>query len=95
MFSFRTRTAIAIGFLLPIVSSCDPSSGNKNGTGSIPPPSVFKPEFRSIDGTGNNLTNPGLDAAAGIQLRRRMSEHYDDNFSQMPDHGNRRDISKQ
>jgi len=93
MFSFRIRSAIAIGFLLPILSSCDHSSANNNNAGSIPPPIVFDPEFRSIDGTGNNLVNPSLDAAAGIQLKRRMSDHYADHFSQMPDHGNPRDIS--
>jgi len=56
-------------------------------------PVVQGDEIRTIDGTGNNLINPSLNATAGIDLKRRMPDDYDDHFSQMPYRGNPRDIS--
>lgn len=58
----------------------------------ISTPSVHGQEFRSIDGFGNNLSNPSLDAAAGAQLRRIMPEAYGP-MSAMLGYGNPREIS--
>ena len=49
-------------------------------------------QFRSIDGTGNNLTQPDLNAA-GTDFARIGPAHFDDGFSTPIDGPNPREIS--
>lgn len=55
----------------------DGSSGGGHGGGSQGKPAKFPSEFRTVDGHGNNVSNPDR-GAAGTPLRRLLMSDYSD-----------------
>jgi len=51
-------------------------------------------EYRSLDGTGNNLADPALGSAPGLMKRGREGSSYADGMRRPHDRGNERSLSR-